>query len=141
MEKVLLNIISEQLLNGVSEGEFNFITEGTKQNKNNSTVISYAESEVFGFPDHTTEITLEDEKITLERMGKHNTKFEFENGKPFIGIYSSEFGTTNVNVLPLKVSYTGSLGSGEIELIYDIGIKDSRYRNKYFLKYKPLDKE
>ena len=139
MEKVLLNITSEQLLNGVSGGELNFITEGTKQYRNNSTIISFTESEVFGYPNHKTAITLEDEKITMERRGLYNTRFEFEYGRPFLGVYSSQSGTTNVNVLPLKVFHTGSLNGGEVELIYDIGIKNSRYRNIYSLKYKPFN--
>ncbi len=138
MEKILLNITSEQTIAGISGGALNFITEGEKTNKNDTTVLSFLESEVFGFPGHTTAITLDGETITMERKGLFPTRFVFVNGKPFVGLYTTEFGTTSINILPIKVAHKDCDNGGEIELVYQIGVEKERFCNKYSLKYKNI---
>lgn len=136
MDKILLNIKSIQHTEGKNEGMVEFFTEGVKYEKDGHLVLEYEESELDGMKGTKTSITLDQNRITMERLGLLSTQFVFEKGRKFEGSYDTPFGNIKMELFPTRISYDCSDHSGNLELEYELSLQDAHSYNKLSLSYK-----
>jgi len=82
--------------------------------------IVYSESELSGMEGTTTSLKAEQNRVTLNRMGKSEHKQVFEEGVHNEGNYSTPFGNLPTRVLPWKVNVDLTEVGGSINLEYEL---------------------
>lgn len=135
MSKVLLTIT------GIQDGDENIelITEGFLKETEKSLVLEYSETEISGMDGTKNIITVEDSIITLEREGEVSTSLYFEQGKRFVGNYTTSLGTLSMSVFPTVVNSEHDETSGKVDLEYELELEGEHSQNKLCLKYKKID--
>jgi len=136
MTKVLLTIT------GVQNGSENIelITEGDLKENGKSLVLEYAETEISGMEGTKNIITVEDSMITLMREGDVSTSLYFEEGKRFVGNYTTQLGTLSMSVYPTVVRTIHDENSGKINLEYELDLEGACTINKLSLSYTKVDR-
>ena len=140
MDKILLNIKSTQHAEGQNEGLVEFITEGVKYEKDGNLVLEYEESELDGLKGTKTSITLDQNRVIMERLGLLSTQFVFEKGRKFEGSYDTPYGNIKMELFPTRISYDCSELTGNLELEYELSLQNAHSYNKLSLSYKKQEK-
>ncbi len=135
MHRVLLTIT------GVQDGSENIelITEGFLKEDEKTLILEYSETEISGMDGTKNTITIKDSMITLMREGEVSTSLYFEQGKRFIGNYTTSLGTLEMSVFPTLVSAVHDENSGQVDLEYELDLEGDCTRNKLSLSYQKLD--
>ena len=135
MSKVLLTIT------GVQNGNENIelITEGVLKENEKSLVLEYSETEISGMDGTKNTITIEDSMITLMREGDVSASLYFEQGKRFVGNYTTRAGTLSMSVFPTLVHSVHDDTSGQVSLEYELDLEGACSINKLSLSYKKID--
>lgn len=136
MDRITLSIKSMQQTENQEEGLIEFFTEGVKYEKDGHTVLEYEESAANGMKGMKTSITLEENRVVMERMGMLDTHFVFEKGRKFEGRYDTPFGNIKMDLFPTRVSYDLHESGGNVELEYELSLQDARSFNRLWLTYK-----
>lgn len=135
LSKVMLTIT------GIQDGMENIelITEGFLQEKEQTLILEYSETEISGMEGTKNTITIKDSKITLERAGEVNTSLYFEQGKRFEGNYDTGLGTLSMSVFPTLVTAEHDETSGKVDLEYELNLEGEQTVNRLSLTYQKLD--
>lgn len=140
MDKILLSIKSTQQVENQDDGLVEFFTEGVKYEKDGHTVLEYEESALNGMKGTRTSITLENNRVVMERLGMLDTQFVFEKGRKFEGSYDTPFGNIKMDLYPTHVSYDLGETTGNVELEYELSLQDAHSFNRLWLTYKKQGK-
>jgi uncharacterized beta-barrel protein YwiB (DUF1934 family) len=136
----MLSIKSMQHLIGQDAGSVEFFTEGVKYEKDGHVVLEYDENEFDGLKGIRTSITLDQNRVTMERMGLLSTQFVFEKGRKFEGSYETPFGNIKMELFPTKINYEMGEATGSLELEYELSLQDAHTYNKLSLSYRKQEK-
>ncbi len=126
VQKVWLSItgtVSDKESNVQDTMEFS--TEGSVYRENDSTCVSYAESEISGMEGTTTTVRLEDGKISVIRLGVVNSIMEFEEGKRNVTMYSTPYGDITMGILTqgVDVAYNEKQDPINVRVKYAIDVE------------------
>lgn len=121
-----------------NEDTIELVTKGTFAAREGKFYIIYEESEITGFEDTTTTIKISDEKITLSRRGKFNSKMEFIKDQKRLCNYPTPYGMIPVAVQPVEMTYKlDEKSGGDVNLEYILDISNKAYaKNKLALNVK-----
>ncbi len=132
--KAMINITTIQEIDGRQE-KIELESVGTYGFLNNAYHIIYKETEMTGFPDTTTTIKAEADKVTVTRKGKFSSTMEFILGEKRLCNYPTPFGSFPVAVYPTKIEKRLTDKGGELEIDYILDIDNEEFaRNVLRLK-------
>jgi uncharacterized beta-barrel protein YwiB (DUF1934 family) len=107
-----------------------FLTEGNLYKEGESTCITYEESEVSGMEGTITTVKVQDQMVSVIRLGTTNSIMEFEPGKQKRSLYSTPFGDVTLGIVTkgVSVDYNKRLEPTKVLVDYNIeiaGVKNS----------------
>ncbi len=130
----MINIITLQEIDGREE-KMELESVGTYGFLGGAYHIIYKETEMTGFPDTTTTIKVERDKVTVTRKGKFPSTMEFVLGEKRLCNYPTPFGSFPVAVYPAKIEKRLTDKGGELEIDYILDIDNEEFaRNVLRLK-------
>ena len=124
-QSVVLSIIGRQSYLDQEPEQLELVTEGVLEDRGNSWVLSYEETELTGMAGVTTTFIVEPDKITLKRTGKLNSQMVFQEGVSHDSLYEMEFGALMISVCANRVMADICHDGGMIDLIYTIELEQS----------------
>lgn len=124
-QSVVLSIIGRQSYLDQDPEQLELVTEGILEDRGNSWVLSYEETELTGMAGVTTTFIVEPDKITLKRTGKLNSQMVFQEGVSHDSLYEMEFGALMISVCANRVMADICHDGGMIDLIYTIELEQS----------------
>ena len=124
-QSVVLSIIGRQSYLDQDPEQLELVTEGVLEDRGNSWVLSYEETELTGMAGVTTTFIVEQDKITLKRTGRLNSQMVFQEGVSHDSLYEMEFGALMISVCANRVMADICHDGGMIDLIYTIELEQS----------------
>lgn len=124
-QNVVLSILGRQSYMDQEPEQLELVTEGTLEDKGNTWLLSYEESELTGMAGVTTTFIVESDKITLKRTGRLNSQMVFQEGTVHESLYEMEFGALMISVCANRVMADICHDGGMIDLIYTIELEQS----------------
>jgi uncharacterized beta-barrel protein YwiB (DUF1934 family) len=102
-----------------------FLTEGDLYKDNNRSCVTYAESEVSGMEGTTTTVCVDDQKVSVIRLGTTNSIMEFESGKRNLTWYSTPYGDVTMGIFTkdVFVNYNEDKEPTKVSVDYNIEIE------------------
>lgn len=101
-KKVWLSI-SGAIKNEDDQDSVEFLTEGDLYPEAGGVCVTYHESEVSGMEGTVTTLRVDDQKVSVIRLGSTNSIMEFEMGKRKMSMYSTPFGDVTMGILTKNV--------------------------------------
>lgn len=121
-KKVILTITgSRRSLKG-EDKTVELITVGRLYKENEIYCIEFEESLMTGLNGTKTIITVEQDRISLERCGLHQTHLVFEKGKKYINCFNTPFGIQKLGIYPIKINSDMDESQGRLNLKYQLDI-------------------
>lgn len=106
MKEVVIKIKTVQYDNATQMSDvIELVTEAKYFKKNNSTYLVYEESELSGLEGTTTKIKINNNKVELKRIGKHDSNMVFEQDKRFESIMVTPMGNIPLEILTNRILY------------------------------------
>ena len=125
-QKIVLSICGRQSYMGQDPDVIELVTEGTLEKRSDdSWELSYEESELTGMAGVTTTFHIEDQKITLIRSGRLNSRMVFQEGVSHDSLYQMDFGALMLTVCANRIMAQISYQGGMIDLVYQIDIEQT----------------
>lgn len=138
MKKVKIILISTQSDGNETNRDVNEY-EGTLQEDNGRTVLSYKESEDFGSKTLTRIIVDSPTRVIIERTGSLNSVMIIEKGVSHTNVYPTQYGEILLKFYAKEVKYNLTDNGGEISLKYEIlADKNSISSNTITLNFKEM---
>lgn len=122
---VVLSIQGRQVYMEQEPEVIELVTEGILEYDGSDWKISYEESDLTGLEGVFTSFLIDDNKVTLTRTGKLNSKMVFQEGVSHDSLYQVEFGALMITVCATQVKADLSENGGTIDLSYSIEIENS----------------
>lgn len=122
-------MISLSTIQYAAEGEdkIELLTKGRFAEKDGKYYIIYEESEVTGFEGTTTTIKVSEDKLTLTRRGRFNSRMEFIRGEKRLCNYPTPYGAIPVAVDPISLETNLSGDGGSVDIIYMLDLSNQLY--------------
>ena len=124
-QNVVLSIVGRQSYLDQEPEQLELVTEGVLEDKGNSWILRYEESELTGMAGVTTTCIVEADKITLQRSGKLNSQMVFQEGVAHESLYEMEFGALMISVCANRIMADICHDGGMIDLIYTIELEQA----------------
>lgn len=106
LKEVVIKIKTVQYDNATQMSDvIELVTEAKYFKKNNSTYLVYEESELSGLEGTTTKIKINNNKVELKRIGKHDSNMVFEQDKRFESIMGTPMGNIPLEILTNRILY------------------------------------
>lgn len=119
-KEVLIQINSAQTLEDGTDDSMSFFTKGNLYNRRGAFYIIYKETEVVGMENVTTSLKVEENKVTLNRMGSMDHKLTFEEGILHNSTYVTPHGSLFLEVHTEKIEINLTENGGHISLKYNL---------------------
>ncbi|MBE7039320.1 MAG: DUF1934 domain-containing protein [Ruminococcaceae bacterium] len=108
------------------EDSYELITEGTYKKENGRYIVSYEGSEITGYENTTTTLSVEKDNVSMLRTGAlAPTQMIFEKGNKYTGQYETPFGFLYVGVITNDMTVNVGDEGGNIELDYYVQFNDN----------------
>ncbi|MBE7027461.1 MAG: DUF1934 domain-containing protein [Ruminococcaceae bacterium] len=108
------------------EDSYELITEGTYKKENGKYIVSYEGSEITGYENTTTTLSVEKDNVSMLRTGALTpTQMIFEKGNKYTGQYETPFGFLYVGVTTNDMTVNVGEEGGNIELDYYVQFNDN----------------
>lgn len=134
-------MISLSTIQYAAEGEdkIELLTKGRFAEKDGKYYIIYEESEVTGFEGTTTTIKVSEDKLTLTRRGRFNSRMEFIRGEKRLCNYPTPYGAIPVAVDPISLETNLNGEGGSVDITYMLDLSNQLYaKNKLKLRVELL---
>lgn len=128
MRKVIVTVIGTQTDAAGEENRMEFVTVGSRQDKNGISYITYRESEVTGLEGTTTLLKLYPDYFSVVRMGAVEHKQEYRMGRPCPSVYITPYGRLEMTILTRRLEMMTDGGGESITAGYDLTI-DGRWQS------------
>lgn len=123
MREVVIKIKTVQYDNSTQLSDvIELVTEAKYFKKNNNAYLVYEESELSGLEGTTTKIRINNNKVELKRIGKHDSTMVFECDKRFESIMVTPMGNIPLEILTNRILYTESEEPFDIKLEIEYSI-------------------
>ena len=102
-----------------------FLTEGNLYKESDGACVTYEESEVSGMEGTVTTLRVDEQKVSVIRLGTTNSIMEFESGKRNLTWYSTPFGDVTMGILTkdVLVNYNERKEPTKVMIDYNIEIE------------------
>ncbi len=103
-------------------------SEGTLEYKHGTFTVYYPESEVTGLEGCVTSLSFTDRdpgSVSLYRTGPVKTVLMFAEGRRYISVYDTGFGSFEVGIVTLSCDNCIDENGGELSVVYTVEIKGS----------------
>ncbi len=126
MKEAIISITgSEEVIGGEGEN-VELVTSGKYYKKGDKYYVTYQETEVTGFDDHTTTtLKIDGDTVAMTRFGQVNTHMVFKRGEKHMGHYETPFGSFTVGIISDDVQVDVSDNGGDISIDYLLEIDNS----------------
>lgn len=124
MQKVLVKVVGTQTDDAGEESRIEFISVGTRHEKNGVSYISYRESELTGLEGTTTVLKLYPDRLVLLRMGAVEQKQEFCAGQKRYSTYVTPLGNMKMGVFTKQLAIRDGGSAASVTVAYDLEIND-----------------
>ncbi len=124
-KKVWLSIKGQQSTQSEEPEIVELITEGELYYKDRSNYLLYKESEVSGMEGTTTTVKVEEDQVSIIRLGTTNTHLVFKKGQRKYNRYETPYGELLLSIFTndLSIQYNEEKEPVSIYLDYDLGIE------------------
>ena len=120
---VIISIRGRQFMEEAEAETVELVTEGCLQPEgDNCYTLSYQESELTGLEGTLTTFQIEENRVTLLRIGEVNSQMVFEEGRRHLSMYNTPYGALAVGINTKKMRADLSAAGGSIEIDYAIEI-------------------
>ena len=102
-----------------------YLTEGQFYKEQDTSCLTYQESEMAGMGGTTTTVILDGDKVSVIRLGSVNSIMEFEQGKRNLTMYSTPYGDISMGIFTKQVDvvYDDTEKPVSVKVDYDLEIK------------------
>ena len=122
---VWIKLRGSQEIDG-EEDSYELITEGTYKKEDGKYIVSYEGSEITGYENTTTTLSVEKNNVSMLRTGFPTpTQMIFEKGNKYTGQYETPFGFLYVGVITNDMEVNVDDEGGSIELDYYVQFNDN----------------
>lgn len=122
---VWIKLRGSQEIEGESDS-YELITEGTYKKEDGKYIVSYEGSEITGYENTTTTLSVEKDNVSMLRTGAlAPTQMIFEKGNKYTGQYETPFGFLYVGVITNDMNVNVDDEGGKIELDYYVQFNDN----------------
>ncbi len=119
-KKAVISVASKQ--SGQGDEAIEVVTKGKFFNKGNSYYAIYDETELSGMLGTTTTIKVNEDKLTLIRLGTTNARVEFKNNYKSISMYDTPYGTLELGVDTRKLDIDINDNGGRAFVEYNMSL-------------------
>ncbi len=112
MRKVVVTVVGTQTDAGGEESRIEFVTVGSRQDRDGVSYITYRESAVTGMEGTTTLLKLYPDRLTVVRMGAVELKQEFGCGITSHSTYITPYGSLKMAVSTRHFATAAAGGQG-----------------------------
>ncbi|KHD37199.1 hypothetical protein NL50_07705 [Clostridium acetobutylicum] len=117
--RAIISISSQQ---AEDEKPIEVVTPGDFYKRNNCYYATYKETEISGMEGTTTTLKIKEDKCSIIRHGSTSTKMEFEKDKKNYSIYSTPYGTMELEICTKEIAIDVSDEGGNVKIIYDLNV-------------------
>lgn len=121
-KRVIVSIRGNQRTPEGEDNQIELVTEGRLYKKGDFYYLEYDETVLSGMEDTKTLITVDNKKVSFERLGTYSAQFIFEKGKKFVNCYRTPYGELQMGVFPLEVDFSMADTEGKVNLKYELDI-------------------
>ena len=122
---VWIKLRGSQEIDGESDS-YELITEGTYRKEDGKYIVSYEGSEITGYENTTTTLSVDKDNVSMLRTGQSApTQMIFEKGNKYTGQYETPFGFLYVGVITNDMNVDVDDDGGSIELDYYVQFNDN----------------
>ena len=125
-QNVVLSIVGRQSYLDQEPEQLELVTEGVLEDKGNSWILRYEESELTGMAGVTTTFRVEPGKVTLDRKGALKSRMVFQENVVHDSLYQMPFGALMLSVKATSVFFDIVPDGGVIDLSYNIEIENTQ---------------
>ncbi len=123
MEKdVVISIKGVQVGDDQVPDTIELVTQGRLERDDHGYTLSYQETELTGLEGTLTTFHVEDDRITLMRVGGVSSQMVFEQGRRHLSMYDTPYGSMTVGVNTRNMMAELSECGGRIEIDYALEI-------------------
>jgi uncharacterized beta-barrel protein YwiB (DUF1934 family) len=123
-KKVWLSIKGEQSIDNEKPEIIELVTEGELYNKNKSNYLLYKESEVSGMEGTTTTVKVDEDHVSIIRLGTTNSHLVFKKGQRKYNRYETPQGQLLLSIFTkdVDIKYNEEKEPVSIHLDYQLNI-------------------
>ena len=110
----------------VDQGDtMKFETEGSFYHEKETSCMTYQETDISGMQGTTTTVKVNDDKVSVIRLGAVNSIMEFEKGKRNIIMYSTPYGDISMGVFTkgVNIDYDERMDPVKVAVDYSIDVE------------------
>ncbi|MDT8902814.1 DUF1934 domain-containing protein [Anaeroselena agilis] len=128
MRKVFVTVVGTQTDAGGEENRIEFMTEGSRRDRDGTSYITYRESAITGMEGTTTLLKLYPDRLIIVRVGAVDLKQEFFPGLKSHGTYKTPFGSMQIAVSTRRLDIESAGDRDTVTVGYDLEV-DGRWQS------------
>ena len=119
-ERAIISIISNSSIE--DEENIEIISLGEYEKSEYGCKVNYEETELSGMKGTKTTVTIEKDKVILEREGTITTKMEFDVITPGVSLYNTPYGLLELTILTNELNVEFNEKLVVVDIDYDMGV-------------------
>ncbi|MGL5414196.1 MAG: DUF1934 domain-containing protein [Clostridium sp.] len=121
MEK---NAIIKIISNATMENDelIEVLTQGKYKLEDNMYKAMYSETELSGMKGTETSLIIEDDVVTLERVGSTSTKMVFKKNEVTVALYNTPYGMLELEIFTKKLEKEVNENGGSVLIEYEMRV-------------------
>lgn len=131
MKNVIISIVGTQSQEDGTES-IELVTDGQYCFSDESSVLTYMESEITGMDGTKTTFEVGKDLVTMIREGAINSQMTFEKGKKHFFLYETPYGAATLGVDTQRLKTVFGENGGDMELRYALDIDNIRLGTNAF---------
>ncbi|MGI5976663.1 MAG: DUF1934 domain-containing protein [Candidatus Limivicinus sp.] len=100
-----------------------FVTDGSYSMENGTACFSYMETAITGMEGTMTSVTVEPERIIIDRSGQITSRMVFKEGEKYNSLYDTAYGSAALNINTKKIQHDFDEHGGSMMVDYVISIE------------------
>ncbi|MGO5065821.1 MULTISPECIES: DUF1934 domain-containing protein [unclassified Clostridium] len=128
-KKALIHVLSSVPDAKEKSDSIEVVTPGKFYKKDKNYYAVYEETAISGMEGTTTTLRIGEEKFSLIRMGSTSTKMDFALDKKNISMYSTPYGTLEININTKKLHINVDDNGGHIHIDYIMSVAGQKPQN------------
>ncbi len=128
-KKALIHVLSSVPDAKEKSDSIEVVTPGKFYKKDKSYYAVYEETAISGMEGTTTTLRIGEEKFSLIRMGSTSTKMDFALDEKNISMYSTPYGTLEININTKKLDINVDDNGGRIYIDYIMSVAGQKAQN------------